>query len=103
MEESMSIITYLVLGCVLFVYLDATKNKIGKVPEVKQFTNMSAGMWATGTALLWIFVFPLYLINRKKLINIAAEKPQVVPTFRRYTIAGLVAATFILLLWIEFA
>jgi hypothetical protein len=98
----MWIINYLVLGCVLFVYLDATKNKIGKVPEVKKITNMSAGMWATGTALLWIFVFPLYLINRRKLINIAIERPQVVPSFRRYTITGLVAAICILLLWIEY-
>lgn len=98
----MSIITYVVLGCVLFVYLDATKNKIGKVPEVKQFTNMSAGMWATGTALLWIVVFPLYLINREKLINIAVERPQIVPSFRRYIMTGLVAATCIMLLWIEY-
>lgn len=88
-------ITYLVLGCVLFVYLDATKNKIGKVLEVKRFTNMSAGMWATGTAMLWIIVFPLYLFNRKKLIDTAEEKPQVVPSFRRYTITGLLAATCI--------
>ncbi|NTV51256.1 MAG: hypothetical protein HGA69_00260 [Desulfobulbaceae bacterium] len=96
-------VTYLVLGCVLYVYLDATKNKIGKVPEVKRFTNMSAGMWATGTAMLWIVVFPLYLLNRKKLIDIAEEKPQVVPSFRRYTITGLLAATCILLLWTEYA
>ncbi len=97
----MSIITYLVLACALFVYLDATKNKIGKVPEVNKFTNMSAGMWATGTALLWIVVFPLYLLNRRKLISIAEEKPQTVPSFRRYTVAGLLAATYMLLLWVE--
>lgn len=99
----MPVMYYVVLGCVLFVYLDATRNKIGKIPQVKRFTNMSAGMWAIGTALLWIVVFPLYLLNRKKLIDIAAEQPQVVPSFRRYTIIGLIAATYILLLWIEYA
>ena len=99
----MSIMYYLVLGCILFVYVDATKNKIGKIPDNKRFTNMSAGMWATGTALLWILVFPLYLINRKKLINIAAEQPQPVPPFKRYTIIGMITAVYMLMLWVEYA
>jgi len=99
----MSIISYLVVGCMLFVYIDATRNKIGKNPEIKRFTNMSAGMWTTGTGLLWIIVFPLYLINRKKLIDLAAENPQRVPSFRRYTIIGLIAAMYILMLGIEYA
>ncbi len=62
----MSMVTYLVLGCVLFVYLDATKNKIGKVPEVKRFTNMSAGMWATGTAMLWHCCFSTVFAQQEK-------------------------------------
>lgn len=99
----MSLLYYLVLSCAVFVYVDATKKKIGKVPDVQRFTNMSAGMWAAGTALLWIVVFPLYLINRKKLINIAAEKPQVVSPFKRYTVIGILAALFLLMLWVEFA
>lgn len=53
--------------------------------------------------LLWIVVLPLYLLSRKKIIDIAVERPQVVPSFRRYTIIGLIAATFMLLLWAEYA
>lgn len=60
----------------VFVYFDATKNKIGKLPDNKGFLNMSAGMWSFGVLLLWILIFPLYLIKRSSLIGIAKENPQ---------------------------
>lgn len=70
----MSMVTYLVLGCALYVYLDATKNKIGKVPEVKRFTNMSAGMWATGTAMLWDCCFSTVFAQQGKAYRYRGRK-----------------------------
>lgn len=57
------------------IYVDATANKIGKIPGKRSIINNSAGLWATGTILLWIVVFPLYLIKRGKLIELAKENP----------------------------
>jgi hypothetical protein len=95
----MTLMYLIVIGSVLFVYFDATKNEIGKVPGEKGFTNMSAGVWAIGTWLLWIVAFPLYLINRKKLIEKAQNSPQEVPETRRKIILGLVSVVFIAVLF----
>lgn len=65
-----------IIATVFFIYYDATKNKIGKIPGENRFTNLSAGMWAFGAFMLWIIVFPLYLANRSKLIEKAKEHPQ---------------------------
>jgi len=59
----------------VWVYIDATNNKIGKIPEQKSFFNLHAGGWAVVTILLWIVAFPAYLIKRKSLIELAKEQP----------------------------
>lgn len=59
----------------IFVYFDATKHKIGKIPDKSRCINMSAGNWAAETLLLFIAIFPLYLIRRKSLIESAQETP----------------------------
>lgn len=59
----------------VWVYLDATKRKIGKIPGTKGVFNMSAGAWAVSTMLLWIVSFPSYLIKRKDLIAAAQINP----------------------------
>lgn len=69
---------FIVTLSAIFVYFDATKNKIGKIPDVKGFLNMSAGMWSFGVIFLWIIIFPLYLFKRSTLIEIAKENPQTV-------------------------
>ena len=53
----------------IWVYLDATKNKIGKIKDNSGMFNMSAGEWAIVTMLLWIIAFPAYLIKRGDLIQ----------------------------------
>jgi len=58
-----------------WVYVDATLNKIGKIPEAKGMFNMSAGAWAIVTLGLWIVGFPAYLIKRKSLIAKAKTRP----------------------------
>lgn len=85
-----------IIATVFFIYYDATKNKIGKIPGENRFTNLSAGMWAFGALMLWIIVFPLYLINRSKLIEKARENPQVVSGAGRGIKLGLLATLFLL-------
>ena len=65
---------YVVLKVIslIWVYRDATKNGIGKIPGVR---GMSVGRWAIGTALMWIVVFPAYLIKRNRLIAAAKQFP----------------------------
>lgn len=53
----------------IFVYWDAKRNNIHKIQGEKSILNISAGGWFWVTLLLWIVAFPLYLINRKKLIE----------------------------------
>lgn len=69
---------FIVTVSAIFVYFDATKNKVGKIPDKKGFLNMSAGMWSFGVLLLWIIIFPLYLFKRSSLIETAKENPQTV-------------------------
>jgi len=63
-----------ITACALWVYLDATKNKIGKTSAGGMF-NMSAGAWGVVTLLIWIIGFPAYLIKRNALKIIADENP----------------------------
>jgi hypothetical protein len=58
-----------------WVYLDATKNNIGEIPDAKGMFNISAGAWGTITLLLWIIGFPAYLIKRGDLIIRANDNP----------------------------
>jgi hypothetical protein len=59
----------------LWVYWDATGNRIGKVSGAGGFFNMSAGAWATVTMFLWIIAFPSYLIKRSTLLEVATRHP----------------------------
>lgn len=58
-----------------WVYYDATKHKIGKIPGRNGLFNNSAGMWASCTILFWIFVLPAYILKRQNLIALAADYP----------------------------
>ncbi|MDP8204994.1 MAG: hypothetical protein P9L95_10735 [Candidatus Tenebribacter mawsonii] len=53
----------------IFVFWDAKRNNIHEIQGEKSILNISAGGWFCVTLLLWIVAFPLYLINRKKLIE----------------------------------
>lgn len=85
----------LISACIIFVYYDATKNKIGKISSEKGFLNMKAGWWAVFTMLLWIVGFPLYLIKRKKLLE-KADKNPVEPSSWRKIWLGLFILIFLL-------
>ncbi|MGH8396828.1 MAG: hypothetical protein ACRETA_01095 [Gammaproteobacteria bacterium] len=70
-----AIIVAVVVITAVWVYIDATKNKIGKIHGIKSVFNMSAGAWGVVTLLLWIIGFPAYLIKRSDLIDKAKENP----------------------------
>jgi len=91
------IVTIVVCASAIWVYLDATKNNIGKIPGGKGMFNASAGAWATVTLLLWIIGFPAYLIKRNALIAAAQENPVAV-TGRAKKIAVLVICCCLYLL-----
>jgi len=57
----------IVMASSLWVYVDATGNRIGRRLGVGGIFNMSAGAWATVTLFLWIVGFPCYLANRRRL------------------------------------
>ncbi len=79
----------IVAASILFVYYDTTKNKIGKISGEKGFLNLSPGLWAIATWLLWIVAFPLYLINRSKLIEKAKQNPQEISDKKRKVVLGI--------------
>ena len=64
-----------VAASAVWVYLDATKHKIGKISGGKGLFNMSAGAWGIVTLLLWIIGFPSYLLKRKSLAEQAKIHP----------------------------
>lgn len=71
-----NIFTTAMAVCTPCVYYDATKNKIGKIPRAKGFFNIQAGMWGVATLLLWILVFPAYLIKRSGLLEKTKQHPK---------------------------
>ena len=91
------VIMLLITGSVFFVYFDATCHKIGKISGKKGMLNNSAGMWSIGTLLLWIIVFPLYLIKRAKLISEAEREPNSIPEKRRKIVLSVIGIIFVLI------
>ena len=77
-------------ACAVWVYLDATANKIGKT-SVGGLFNMPAGAWGVVCLGIWIVGFPAYLIKRNALKAIAVEHP--VEPKARVLKACLLAAT----------
>ena len=73
-----------IIGCLcsLWIYIDASGHKIGRTPQ-GGFLNMGAGWWGVLSFLIWIIIFPLYLIKREKLIALSknSESP-VKPTVK---------------------
>ncbi|MEE9611074.1 MAG: hypothetical protein V3W19_07470 [Desulfatiglandales bacterium] len=88
----------IIVICTLWVYLDATGKKIGKIPGAGGMFNMSAGGWATVTLGLWIIGFPAYLIKRSSLIEAASQHPlEVKNRALKATVFGVIGALLMLL------
>jgi hypothetical protein len=70
-----TIVAALIAVSALWVYWDATANKIGKVPGAGGMFNLSAGAWSVVTLFLWIVAFPAYVVKRSALIERARSQP----------------------------
>jgi hypothetical protein len=70
-----AIIALIIVISAIWVYVDATGHKIGKVKDASGLFNISAGAWSVVTMFLWIVGFPAYLIKRSALIERAESAP----------------------------
>lgn len=92
------VIISIVACTAVWVYLDATKNKIGKIEGAGGMFNMSAGGWSIVTLLLWVIGFPAYLVNRGLLIEKAKGTPvEVQGRGGKAVVLGAVGALWIFL------
>ena len=57
------LILLVIVGTSIWVYMDAKAIGIKK-GQVSGLADMGPGSWAAGNLLLWIVVFPLYLMKR---------------------------------------
>ncbi|MGE8541954.1 MAG: hypothetical protein ACN6NX_11655 [Acinetobacter sp.] len=89
-----------IIGCLcsIWVYIDASGHKIGNTPE-GGYLSISAAWWAILSFILWIVVFPIYLIKRQKLIDLAKQYP-VEPKARNLKI-GLFSLVAIFLIFFK--
>jgi uncharacterized membrane protein YesL len=79
-----------VLAVALFIYLDATGNKIGRVKGERALINFPAGLWAALVFLVVIVGLPLYLFFRSRLIGRAKDHPIILtPKHKKKTLAVL--------------
>lgn len=90
-------LTLLIVVSWVWVYFDATSNKIGKVGDDIGIFNMHAGTWAIATICLWVVAFPAYLIKRKSLIEKAKSNP-VEPVGRQIKLVALAAFGVVVLI-----
>lgn len=74
-----------------WVYWDATRNNIGRIPDADGFFDLSAIGWASATACVAWLAFPAYIVKRPELKRRAASAPIITP-WRRQKLCALGAA-----------
>ncbi|CAM3719703.1 MULTISPECIES: hypothetical protein [Xenorhabdus] len=75
-ELSSFFFTLIPIAAAFWVYFDAYHNRIGTYrDELNRLRGHSPVWWGTLTLLLLIIFLPLYLIQRKALLEIAKEHP----------------------------
>ncbi|MEQ1790151.1 MAG: hypothetical protein ABL857_06895 [Rickettsiales bacterium] len=85
----------------IVIYLDATKNYIGRIKDKKGFLNMPAGGWAGSALLITIIAVPLYVIKRKRLIDEAKNNPVYITKMNFILVSSLLVVFSILVLYNE--
>lgn len=90
-----TVISALVAAWVVWVYWDATRNKIGKIPGESGFLNMSAGAWSFVS--FWWFGFVAYLWKRDRLLALAETHP--VEVKRRWLKLAVLCLACALFVW----
>ena len=62
----------------VWVYIDATNKRIGKISNRKGILNQHAAVWAIACLVIWPVAFPAYLVKREELIALAKQHPIIV-------------------------
>ena len=75
----------------VWVYADASANRIGDISEHRINFSASAVTWAIATLVIWPIVFPSYLKIRGKLADAAIDHP-VDDEWRSLKMAAVTAA-----------
>jgi hypothetical protein len=68
-----SVILLLIIGSSIWVYIDAKNIGVQK-GQISGLANMGPIGWLVSSLLLWIIVFPFYLIKRSKFKEINSSK-----------------------------
>jgi len=69
------LILFLVFASIIWVYLDITKHKIGRVSNKNYSFNWSVWEWVIAVSILWIVFFPAYLYKRTDLMERSKDYP----------------------------
>lgn len=76
------VVLAIVIASSLWVYFDAKSIGVRK-DLISGFWNLSAGGWCIASLLLWIIIFPGYLIKRGTLKAAAAAEADNPPSIER--------------------
>ncbi|MGI4788405.1 MAG: SHOCT domain-containing protein [Janthinobacterium lividum] len=75
MDSLNAIIFLIVIGTTIWVGFDASTNKVTSDDKDYNWSN-GAGAWVVGCILLWIVVFPWYLVRRARVLRVASTTVQ---------------------------
>jgi len=64
-----------ILISAIFVYIDTKRNNLDHLSGQKGFFNLSTPVWTLAVLWIWFIAFPLYLLQRRKLITKAMNLP----------------------------
>lgn len=60
----------------LGVFIDASRHRVGQyLDDTGVLRGHSPLLWGLLTLIFWVFIFPLYLFRRKKLLDAARNYP----------------------------
>ncbi len=71
----LAIVMALLYASAVWVYVDASGHKIGKIQGAGGLFNLSAGAWGAVSMGIWIVGFPAYMSKRSTLIERAKLQP----------------------------
>lgn len=86
----------------IVIYNNAANQKIGKIKGEKSLLNITAGGWGGCTIFLAIGAIPLYLINRKKLIERAKANPVVLSTTHKAIVSVVLLIVGLASIYVRF-
>ena len=80
-------LSLVVLVSSVWVLVDSHKNRI-QTHGFAYTVNTGCLAWFLGCLFLWIVVFPVYLVRRRKILSLRREQAAMDALFRRAKLAG---------------